>query len=105
MFFYNVRNFRISNLTVKDPANYAIMVDTGAYFTMENLTFDFNNGNPTDTVRIEKDAAVDGLLLRDVTVEDHAGGRCRGLVNYGTVRHLQAEGLRESLIRKEGTMG
>ena len=46
MFFYNVKNFRISNLTVKDPANYAVMIDTGSYFTIENIVFDFNFGNP-----------------------------------------------------------
>ena len=37
MFFYNVRNFRISNMTFKDPANYAVMIDTGSYFTIENI--------------------------------------------------------------------
>lgn len=46
MFFYNVRNFRISNITFKDPANYAVMIDTGSYFTVENIVFDFNFGNP-----------------------------------------------------------
>lgn len=46
MFFYNVRNFRLSNMTFKDPANYAVMIDRGAWFTVENIRFDFNDGNP-----------------------------------------------------------
>jgi hypothetical protein len=69
MFFYNVRNFRIANLTVKDPANYAIMVDTGSYFTMENLAFDFNDGNPIAS-------NMDGV---------HLNGNC----HYGVIRNLQ----------------
>ena len=46
MLFYNVRNFRLSNMTFKDPANYAVMIDTGSWFTVENIDFDFNFGNP-----------------------------------------------------------
>ncbi len=46
MFFYNVRNFRLSNMKFKDPLNYAVTIDTGSYFTAENTIFDFNFGNP-----------------------------------------------------------
>ena len=46
MFFYNVKNFRMSNLTLKDPTNYAVLIDLASYFTVENITFDFNFGNP-----------------------------------------------------------
>ena len=28
MFFYNFKNFRLSNMTIKDPANYAVMIET-----------------------------------------------------------------------------
>ena len=69
MFFYNVRNFRISNLTVKDPANYAVMIDMGSYFTIENITFDFNFGNPIA-------ANMDGI---------HLNGNC----HYGVIKNLQ----------------
>lgn len=69
MFFYNVRNFRISNMTFKDPANYAIMIDTGSYFTIENLTFDFNFGNPIAS-------NMDGV---------HLNGNC----HYGVIKNLQ----------------
>ena len=44
--FYHVRNFRMSSLTLKDPVNFAVTLDTVSYFTIENITFDFNEGNP-----------------------------------------------------------
>jgi len=46
MLFYNVRNFRLANMTFKDPTNYAVNIDRGSYFTIENIDFDFNTGNP-----------------------------------------------------------
>lgn len=69
MLFYNVRNFKISNLTLKDPANYAVMIDTGSYFTIENITFDFNFGNPFAV-------NMDGI---------HLNGNC----HYGVIKNLQ----------------
>jgi hypothetical protein len=69
MFFYNVKRFRLSNMTFKDPANFAVMVDTGAYFTVENITFDFNFGNPYAT-------NMDGI---------HLNGNC----HYGVIKNLQ----------------
>jgi len=68
-FFYNVRNFRLSNMTFKDPANYAVMIDTGSYFTVENITFDFNYGNPIAS-------NMDGI---------HLNGNC----HYGVIRNLK----------------
>lgn len=69
MFFYNVKNFRLANMTLKDPANYAVMVDTGSYFTIENITFDYNYGNPAAY-------NMDGI---------HLNGNC----HYGVIRNLQ----------------
>ena len=69
MLFYNVRNFRISNLTIKDPANYGVMIDTGSYFTVENIVFDFNFGNPIAV-------NMDGI---------HLNGGC----HYGVIRNLK----------------
>lgn len=43
--FYNVKNLRISSLTLKDPANFAVTLDKVSYFTVDNITFDFNDGN------------------------------------------------------------
>ena len=69
MFFYNVRNFRIANLTLKDPVNYAVMIDTASYFTFENIVFDFNDGNPIAS-------NMDGI---------HLNGNC----HFGTMRNLK----------------
>ena len=43
--FYNVKNLRISSLTIKDPANFAVTLDTVSYFNVYNISFDFNDGN------------------------------------------------------------
>jgi len=69
MFFYNVCSFRISNMTFKDPSNYAIMIDRGSYFTIENIVFDFNFGNPIAS-------NMDGV---------HLNGNCF----HGVIRNLQ----------------
>ena len=69
MFFYNVRNFKISNLTIKDPANYGVVIDIGSYFTVENIVFDFNFGNPIAV-------NMDGI---------HLNGNC----HYGVIRNLK----------------
>ena len=44
--FYNVKNLKVSDVTIKDPSSFGISLDTVSYFTMENITFDFNYGNP-----------------------------------------------------------
>ncbi len=44
--FYNVKNLIITSLTMKDPVTFAITLDKTSYFTIENLIFDFNYGNP-----------------------------------------------------------
>lgn len=46
MLFYNVRNITIRSLTMKDPVTFAITLDKATYFTVEDIKFDFNFGNP-----------------------------------------------------------
>lgn len=46
MLFYNVKNLKLASLTVKDPSNYGIALDTVSYFTVDDITFDYNKGNP-----------------------------------------------------------
>ena len=69
IFFYNVKNLKISALTVKDPTMYAITLDTVTYFTVEDITFDFNMGNPIPL-------NMDGV---------HIDGNC----HYGMIRNLK----------------
>ena len=47
--FYNVKNLRISSLTLKDPVTFAVTLDTVTYFSVDNIIFDFNYGNPLAT--------------------------------------------------------
>ena len=69
MLFYNVRGFKLCNLTVKAPSQYGVAMDTVSYFTVENITFDYNDGNPYPI-------NMDGI---------HLDGNC----HYGTIRNLK----------------
>ena len=69
MLFYNVHNLRLSNLTLKDPSNFAVTLDCAHYFTVENITFDFNTGNPYSV-------NMDGI---------HLNGNC----SHGCIRNLK----------------
>ena len=44
--FLNVENLRIARLTIKDPVTFSIMLNVVKHFTVEDITFDFNYGNP-----------------------------------------------------------
>ena len=46
MSFLNVRHLKIAGLTIKDPVTFSITLNVVAYFTVEDITFDFNYGNP-----------------------------------------------------------
>ncbi|MBQ7045412.1 MAG: hypothetical protein IJN65_02850 [Clostridia bacterium] len=46
MLFYNVSGLTVCSLTVKDPANFAMVLDKVSYFTVRDICFDFNDGNP-----------------------------------------------------------
>lgn len=87
MLFYNVKNFRLSNMTIKDTVNFAIVIDKGSYFTVENITFDLNLGNPTAN-------NMDGV---------HLNGNC----HYGVMRNLKGACYDDlvALNAREGTCG
>lgn len=44
--FFNVNNFCLRDMTLKNPLNYAVTLELASHFTVENITFDFNKGNP-----------------------------------------------------------
>lgn len=69
MLFYNVRGLKLSSLTLKDPVNFAVTLDRVTDFTVEDITFDFNYGNP-------KALNMDGI---------HLNGNC----HRGVVRNLK----------------
>ena len=69
MLFYNVRHLTLRGLTMKDPTNFAITLDTVSYFTAEDIRFDFNYGNPVPL-------NMDGI---------HVNGNC----HFGRIRNLK----------------
>ena len=69
MRFYKVERFSIHHLTVKDPTTYCIEMAYVRYFTVENIKFDQNLGNPTAE-------NMDGI---------HLNGGCR----FGSIRNVQ----------------
>jgi len=46
VFFKNVRRLRVAGLTMKEPITFAITLNIVDQFTVEDITFDFNHGNP-----------------------------------------------------------
>lgn len=68
MLFHNVKNLKLSSLTLKDPTNFAVTLDRASYFTVENITFDYNDGNPYSL-------NMDGI---------HVNGNC----HFGIIRNL-----------------
>ena len=69
MLLYNVKGLMLSGLTVKDPCQYAVTLDTVSYFTVEDITFDFNLGDPVPI-------NMDGI---------HLDGNC----HYGNIQNLR----------------
>jgi len=69
MLFYNVKNLRLSSLTLKDPTNFAVTIDRTSYFHVDEITFDYNDGNPFSL-------NMDGI---------HVNGNC----HFGVIRNMR----------------
>ncbi len=69
MLFYGVRGLTLGDMTFKDPTHYGALLDRVEYFTVENLVFDYNYGNPNAV-------NMDGI---------HLNGNC----HYGLIRNLK----------------
>ena len=85
--FYNVKGLCLSSMTLKDPVNFAVTLDTVSYFTVEDITFDFNYGNPMA-------CNMDGI---------HVNGNC----HFGHIRNLKGACYDDlvALNADEGTNG
>lgn len=66
--FYKAVNLKISQVTIKDPTAHGINLDAVTYFTVEDIVFDYNTGNPAP-------ACMNGINLM---------GNCL----FGTIRNL-----------------
>ena len=69
MHFYKITRLSIHDLTIKNPVTYCVEMAYIKYFTVENIKFDQNLGNPTAE-------NMDGI---------HIDGGCQ----YGSVRNVQ----------------
>lgn len=87
MFFQNVTNLHLTGMTFKDPTTYAAALDTVRYFSVENIVFDFNTGNPWAV-------NMDGI---------HLNGNC----HFGSLRNLKGACYDDlvALNADEGTAG
>ena len=59
----------MASMTLKDPVDFAVTINVASYFTIEDITFDFNYGNP------------DALNMDGI----HLDGHC----HYGYIRNLK----------------
>lgn len=69
MLFYGVKNLKLSSITLKDPTHWGVSFDRVSYFTVEDITFDYNLGNPYAI-------NMDGI---------HLNGNC----HFGFIRNLK----------------
>ena len=69
MLFFGVRGFSMRSLTVKDPVTFGMTLDWVSWFTIEDITFDYNYGNPNPV-------NMDGI---------HIDGNC----HWGVIRNLK----------------
>jgi len=95
--FYKTVNLKISQLTIKDPTAHGINLDAVTYFTVENITFDFNPGNPKPT-------CMNGLNLMGNclfgTICNLTGACCENTVSlnseegsYGDISYITIDGV------------
>ncbi|MBQ2923385.1 MAG: hypothetical protein IJE60_09960 [Tyzzerella sp.] len=69
MLFYGVKNLKLSSMTIKDPTHWGVSFDRVSYFTVRDITFDYNLGNPCAV-------NMDGI---------HLNGNC----HFGVIRNLK----------------
>lgn len=97
MLFYGVKNLKLSSFTLKDPVHWGISFDRVSYFTVEDITFDYNLGNPMainmDGIHLNgnchfgKIYNLRGACYDDmVAVNAHEGSR-------GPISHIEIDGL------------
>ena len=98
--FYNVKNLRLSSLTLKDPVNFAVTLDKVSYFKVDNITFDFNDGNlyqsNMDGIHLCGNCnhgSIENLFgtCYDDTVAMNAEEGSRGVISDVTVRGIYTE--------------
>lgn len=100
MVFENVRGLKLLNLTFRDPVSYCAAFCRCSEFQIENITFDFNDGNPLpanmDGIHMEG-GCHDGVIrhLRGTVYDDmvalNADELVRGEIHHILIDDLQAK--------------
>lgn len=98
MRFYGVTRLSIHDLTLKDPVQYALEMGFVKYFTVENVRFDMNHGNPTaenmDGVHVDSGCRfgcirnVQGTCYDDVVAINADDG-----LAWGPISDIQVDGV------------
>ncbi|HPE94839.1 MAG TPA: hypothetical protein PLT66_02065, partial [Bacillota bacterium] len=99
--FFNVKNLIIRDLTLRDPVTFGIQMAEVYQFTVANIIFDYNDGNPVmgtmDGVHIEGGCRFGRLVnlqgrCYDDLVAINADDFWRGPISDITVDGIYAEG-------------
>ena len=95
--FYNVKNLRISSLTIKDPITYGVTLDRVDYFTIDNINFDYHDGNPCkinmDGIHLNGNCSfgyiknLKGACFDDLIALNADEG------SYGTIKNIEIDGI------------
>lgn len=105
MRFVNVRGLRLEGLTFKDPVTFCVQLALVTDFTVDDVTFDFNLGNPIpcnmDGIHVDggcrfgritnlRGATYDDLVA--LNADDSYESPCHGPISDITIDGIYAEG-------------
>lgn len=93
----NVTNLLISDITFKDPVTYACCMDRVSYFTVEDVIFDFNLGNPRpmnmDGIHIDGNSHFGLLRNLKGTCYDDLVALNADEGSDGPITHIEVDGI------------
>ena len=97
--FVGVKNFRLCNLTFKDPESYPVQISMVRDFTVENITFDYNMQRTNmDGIHINGPAA-NGVVrnIKGATNDDMVALNCDDCyeteITSGVIENILVDGL------------
>ncbi len=97
IFFYNVKGLKLTNLTIKDPVVYAAKLDTVSYFTISDIVFDFNYGNPAainmDGIHLEGNCHFGRLTNLQGACYDDLVALCADEGSDGPITNITVDGI------------
>ncbi|MBR5768089.1 MAG: hypothetical protein IKX86_05415 [Clostridia bacterium] len=95
--FYNVTGLKVRDVTVKDPTNFGITLDNVKDFSVENIKFDYNLGNPEticmDGVHLCGNCARGRIFNLEGTVYDDLVALNADEGSYGDICDIDIDGI------------